>query len=111
MPTVELWKCKTCPVKIPDFIHPHITREGNEFIIEIYPRHLYLQQVITKVVDIQTILRKLGFAKAQHIVTTDESPNIDSDGNWIDCACHESSKFNMSLTEMLDSLENKGFGN
>lgn len=110
MPTIELWECQRCPIKVPDFVHPHVTQEEDKFLIEVYPKHLSLQEVLSKKLDIKAILRKLGFDKAKLIISSDESPNIDSMGNWVDCTCHQGFT-NMSTEEIYQKINNRGFGN
>jgi hypothetical protein len=109
MPTIELWECQKCPREVPDFVHPHITREENEFLIEVYPAHLSLKKILTKGLNLKTVLRKLGFNKAKLIISLDESPNIDIEGNWVDCTCHKGA-ITMSIEEIYQKINNKGFG-
>jgi hypothetical protein len=109
MPTIELWECQKCPIKIPDFVHPHITKEGDKFLVEVYPEHLSLEKILTKGLDLKAVLRKLGFNKAKLITSSDESPNIDSKGNWIDCTCHKGGEA-MSVEEIYQKMSSKGFG-
>ena len=109
MPTIELWECQRCPKEVPEFVHPHITREEDKFLIEIYPKHSSLKQILAKELNIKSVLRKLGFNKAKLIISSDESPNIDSAGNWIDCECHKGFK-SMSIEEIYQKMNNKGFG-
>jgi hypothetical protein len=56
MPSIELWECQKYPIKIPDFVHPHITKEEDKFLIEVYPEHLSLKNILTKGLDTKAVL-------------------------------------------------------
>ena len=105
MPIIELWTSKTVPSKIPDFVHPHITKDGNIYIIEVYPKNKLLKGVVARGYNIEAVLKKLGFNNPEFMMSTDESPSIDKNGNWLNCENHyQDESLSISIEELFKNI-------